>query len=394
MKNSIIALIIGMTSLTSLAGVPQNEALRTIVSNNLELKSMDASLRGDILSSRQGTQLSGPEVEGEYLVGPKEVKNRWSAGVSQSFDWPGVYGAKRRAVSAQQDAAALQLAERLTAVALDARLTMIDGVYNTAQTRVLDILKANLDSIAADIETGYKAGQYNVLDLKKIRVEAFSLNARLEECRTTLAEIRSTLSALNGGQGIDVDMSAYSPDALSSLDQYLDDANSDFGVLASMAAGEVANREAHVAKLERLPGFSVGYQHAYEDGTHFNGVTASISIPSWGSNYGRKAAEARAEAANIESQNRLAAARANMSTLYTTAANQKSLLNAYQGIVLDEEYPELLLMAYRGGQMNVITYIQETNYYLETRLEYLSAEHQYRRALATLNALSTARALM
>jgi hypothetical protein len=44
--------------------------------------------------------------------------------------------------------------------------------------------------------------------------------------------------------------------------------------------------------------------------------------------------------------------------------------------------------------MNVITYIQETNYYLETRLEYLSAEHQYRRALATLNALSTARALM
>ena len=390
MKKTLAFTIFALAALVAPAQDSMLETLRTIASNNLELKSMEASLKGEILDRRQGNLLNGPEIEGEYLFAPKGETNRWGASVSQSFDWPGVYGARKKAIDSQKDVAKMQLAERLTEITLEARLAMVDGVYNNACTRVLDILMANLDTIAADIETGYKAGQYNLLDLKKIRVEAFSLKARLEECRNTLSEIQATIEGLNGGKPINVDMSAYATDGLDRLEQYLEQANSDYGVLASLAAKEVANREAHVATLERLPGFSLGYKHAYEEGDHFNGITASISIPNWGKNYSRQAAQKRAEAAEFASEEHRRQVRADITALYNSATTQKNLLASYQGVVLDEEYPELLLMAYKGGQMNVITYIQETNYYLETRLEYLSAEHQYRRALATLNAMDVA----
>ena len=42
-------------------------------------------------------------------------------------------------------------------------------------------------------------------------------------------------------------------------------------------------------------------------------------------------------------------------------------------------------MAYKGGQINVITYIQELNYYLNAREVRLDAEYRLRLALITLN---------
>ena len=42
-------------------------------------------------------------------------------------------------------------------------------------------------------------------------------------------------------------------------------------------------------------------------------------------------------------------------------------------------------MAYHGGETNVITLIQEMNYYLQARQEYLDADYAYRAALASLN---------
>ena len=48
----------------------------------------------------------------------------------------------------------------------------------------------------------------------------------------------------------------------------------------------------------------------------------------------------------------------------------------------------LLKKALAGGQINLITYIQETNYFLEARAELLDLEYRYAKALATLRGLT------
>ena len=45
-------------------------------------------------------------------------------------------------------------------------------------------------------------------------------------------------------------------------------------------------------------------------------------------------------------------------------------------------------MAYNGGQINVITYLQEISYFESAQAEYLAAEYSYYTDLTTLNALA------
>jgi outer membrane protein TolC len=394
MNKSIIlaAATISLTlpAIPASAQVDQHTALKTILANNKSLKALDLGRRSQTVAARQATQLQGPEVEGEYLFGKTSDQNRWGLTVSQGFDWPGAYSARRRAIDKQEEADRAQVVADAMNVVLDARTKMIEGVYVQSQLDVLNKLKANLDTIAADIEKGYANGQYNLLDLKKIRFESFDIATRLDEANSRLTDIRASLNALNGGQNIDVNLTNYYPEALESLDTYLAQINNDPAVIAAETARQAAIASSDAAKKSRLPGFSLGYRHQYEDGQHFNGLTVGVTIPSWGSrNYESLASQLLAESLVYETEAQTATAAASTRALHQRTAKEKSLMAGYHHVMLDDNYPSLLLMAYKGGQINVITYIQEVNYYLTSRLDYITLEYQYRADLATLNRYST-----
>ncbi len=63
----------------------------------------------------------------------------------------------------------------------------------------------------------------------------------------------------------------------------------------------------------------------------------------------------------------------------------RQTLAAMTKVVIDDEYVELMMLAYRGGQINVITMIQEINFYIEASLDYQSTDRDYRRLLARLD---------
>ena len=60
-------------------------------------------------------------------------------------------------------------------------------------------------------------------------------------------------------------------------------------------------------------------------------------------------------------------------------------MKEYSANVLDEEYVELLMLAYHGGQINVITMIQEVNFFLQADLDYQRNDRDYREALVRLD---------
>jgi hypothetical protein len=61
------------------------------------------------------------------------------------------------------------------------------------------------------------------------------------------------------------------------------------------------------------------------------------------------------------------------------------LLDELGTVTLDETYPDLLLMAYKGGELNALNYLLELNYFIEARVDLLSTEHCLRSDLARLN---------
>ncbi len=363
----------------------QSEALQYIVRNNPTMRTLAMSASAEDILARGSGQVSGVEVEGEYMFGGSGAKNKWGVGISQGFDWPGAYASRRRAATAQAQAQWAEVEVNRNDLELETRLLFIDGVYNTKRLATLNILRVNLDSIARLIDYGYKHGELTILDLKKIHLELFKLDNEINNSQQLLSDINSRICVLAGDSNLMVDLSEYEMQPLLTFDNYICYAEQSPEVLAAYARADAHNLTTESSKLSRLPSFKLGYRHALEDGHHFNGITASIGLPSWGHNYDRDYNRALADVSLSQASIAVEQNKQFIGSDYTRALQLQSLMNNYSKVILDEEYIELMMIAYQGGQINVITMIQEINFFLESSLEYQKNDCAYRQILARLN---------
>ncbi|MDE6135865.1 MAG: TolC family protein, partial [Muribaculaceae bacterium] len=204
MRNIFATALFAAAALT--AGAADIDSIAAaIASANPAVLARRAELRSASLSMSADGMLPGPEIEGEHLWGPA-ADNRWGVGISQSFDWPGVYAARRGARRAS-DNAFVQLAHaELAEQRLAAKLALIDlvaarreaaavrGIYNNVQ-ELLDLTRRALDH-----------GQATILDVRKLQIEQLEVARRLEEAEQARAEAVAALRAM----GCDADV----PDAL------------------------------------------------------------------------------------------------------------------------------------------------------------------------------------
>lgn len=363
----------------------QQEALKHILTFNPTLRTLGMSAAAEDIAARGVGQLGGAEIEGEYMFGSNGADNKWSAGISQSFDWPGAYSARKRAAQIRAMAGWLEIEKVKRQTALDARLLMVEGVYNTRRLSVLNLIRDNLDSVARSIDYGYKHGELTILDLKKIRLELFKIDDEINTCHQALNDVNTRLRVLAGDTTLNVDLSNYDILPLHAIDVYYDNANKLPEVISATANAEAELLEGEASRLGRMPSFALGYRHAFEEGAHFNGITASIGLPAWGHNYDRDYRKALADVQSERAAISAGQARTLIDSDYRRAIRLQSLMKEYSSHVLDEEYVELLMMAYHGGQINVITMIQEVNFFLQADLDYQSNDRDYRETLVRLD---------
>ena len=387
MKKAIIFAVAAFAAATAGARtLSQAEAIDTIISNNSRLKALRANAEADYQSDLyEAKRLNDPEVEFEHLWGPDDNK-KWNIGVSQSFDWPGAYGKRIRTAESRRQAWTYRYAAEELSLRTSAKEAFAMGVYARRRLDLLQRVYENMDSLRNYITTGYRDGQPTILDVKKIQLELYGLRARIADVSQESMQAGAELAALNDGNALDADFGAYPAEPMYDLSRYLEYASSaNPDVTAAEATAKSARLEADAVAASRMPGFTVGYRHAFEEEQHFNGFAIGVSLPVYSRSRAVKAAKLRATASGFDAAEASASARSAVTAAYSVAEKRRNALSELNDVTLDESYPRLLLMAYKGGQINVITYIQELNYYLSAREARLDAEYQLRLALITLN---------
>ena len=387
MKKAIIFAVAAFAAATAGARtLSQAEAIDTIISNNSRLKALRANAEADYQSDLyEAKRLNDPEVEFEHLWGPDDNK-KWNIGVSQSFDWPGAYGKRIRTAESRRQAWTYRYAAEELSLRTSAKEAFAMGVYARRRLDLLQRVYENMDSLRNYITTGYRDGQLTILDVKKIQLELYGLRARIADVSQESMQAGAELAALNDGNALDADFGAYPAEPMYDLSRYLEYASSaNPDVTAAEATAKSARLEADAVAASRMPGFTVGYRHAFEEEQHFNGFAIGVSLPVYSRSRAVKAAKLRATASGFDAAEASASARSAVTAAYSVAEKRRNALSELNDVTLDESYPRLLLMAYKGGQINVITYIQELNYYLSAREARLDAEYQLRLALITLN---------
>ncbi|MDE6049040.1 MAG: TolC family protein [Paramuribaculum sp.] len=368
-----------------------NSTARALASESLSLKSARLTNRAVIEDMKGANSIPPLEAEVGYLWGEGETVNKWNVSVSQSMDWPGAYSARRKGIEATGKA--LAAAERSTLVAktLEIKQAMIDIVAAKRNAELSNTLNDTISQMIEVVRKRANNGDITRLDLNKLEIERIAIAKRLAADKRSLITAVSSLEALCGKNIDDIaaQLTDFPDEVLLPENRYeelLTEANPSIFEAKENAISAKALATAESRAL--LPGFSIGYTYENEVVDKWHGVTAGISIPLFSSRGTARSAKLRAEAAETDA---ILAAMQEVANLKSERGQALSLfkeIEEYKPIFEREDNLKLLKKAYAAGQITLIEYLGELNYFIEAKREFIDVQYQYHLVMARLNRLT------
>ena len=390
MKRIILSIGLLAIALTTTAQGDYNYILSRIEANSTTLQSLREQMEAQKLGNRTGIFLSDPEVEFAYLWGNTPVNGeRTDFKITQSFDFPTVYGHRDRVAKLENsNLELLYKAERLSLL-LHAKQICIELVYYNALAGEVAQRLSNAERIAAAYRAKLEKGEANIIENNKTQMNVISLQNEASGIETERTILLSELKRLNGGQEIVFEQNSYPGGLLpDNFDEWYSRTLSQSPVLQH-ANTQISIREEEVRlnKAQGLPKLSAGYMSEQLLGEKFQGVTVGLSIPLW-SNKNRVR---QSQAQLVSNQSLLAdikvAFQTRLQGLYDKAVKlQQSALN--HRIALSSFNNELLLKkALDAGEISLLIYLTELEYYYQAFRQVLETEKNFELTLAELFAM-------
>lgn len=196
----------------------------------------------------------------------------------------------------------------------------------------------------------------------------------------------SELSRLNGGNPIVFDRAVYETAVLpADFENWYAQAEAENPALSYLKSQvEIDNRQVKLSRASSLPKFSVGYMGEFVAGQKFQGATIGMSIPLWENKNKVKQAKATVKAserivedARMQYYNRL-------KNLYVQVSGLQNNVRQYNSVFEQNDNGDLLFKAYRNGEISLLNYLLEMEYYFVAYNKRLQAERDLELALAEL----------
>lgn len=355
-----------------------------VAARNPMLRAEAAAAGADASSRIAANRLEAAEVGFNYKwPSHKAAGAKLGFEVSQPFDWPAVYGARRRAAARAAAAADLRLQAVGNQVDKQIRTTLCDIVDANKRIVLLQFIVSNLDTLHSRMHVMLDQGQTTELDHRKLAIEEVAMKQQLADAQTARTAALAALSALNGDElpaGADT-LSQYPPATLLPFETYA--AMRAPAVEAAAIDADVRRLDVRTEKMGLLPGFSLGYALDYEAGELFQGFSVGLRLPQYSAKPAAEAARLEAESLALQAEAAEAERRSSLTATYREAEMVKKLLDDYD-FAFGHDYPQLLARALNGGQISYADFFSELNFYLSARLEYLAQQQRYHRLLQTL----------
>lgn len=378
-KYVTLAMLMAATGGTSHA-ITIHEAASAILGRNGDRMQTELQREAKNAETLSIANAPDPEVEGDYMVAPAGEDNRWGFGVSYGIEWPGAYGARRNMGKAMREANSAEADAAILEKEMEILSELEAYLYAEMRLGIMKGILATSDSILAIAEKSVRGGEMSRLDLSKIILEQSRVQSIIAGIEAERVATEGNLKTLNGGQSCTALLQSidrvWDVHQLASLDTYLANARNNPELLKVMRNFDVADKNVSVVKAERLPGFTVGYAHEYEDGMHFNGANLGISIPLFASRGKVKAAEAAKAAAEYQMTVSTDKLESQITSLYEEVNALDKALETPMKVFKETDYSTLLLKAYQGGELSLADYLSELSWFYEAHLEYMDLQYQ------------------
>lgn len=376
---------------TFICGAQQvfDDVLHQLASNNPALAAAFAATEGEKAQLRSENNLPDTEIGYEHKWSDNGLGAKWGVSISQGFEWPGVYAARGKAINSSSQALDQLYRSKFLDKLVELKLLLIDIVNTRKNLEIIKQLEESMTQLREKYQKSYLQGETSILDIKKIEIQQISISRQYNSLVAQMAVLESRLLAENGGLDCSemiASLNEYPEDILLPTDSYLQLLEECEPLLYyGSLQRDAMSYNLKASRLSRLPGFSVGYIHENELGEHFNGFSVGLSLPFFSQRHKVAAAKSMLQATTYDMD---AIRIEQISKIYAQRANAVSLfkeIETYRPIFEDSDNLMLLRKALDGGEISLLDYLQEVNYFLEARKDYMDVIYQYHCQLAQLN---------
>lgn len=362
----------------------------SIETHNTTLKALRAEVTARKLDNRTGITLADPEVGYKRMwEGAEQTGNLSEFTVTQSFDLPTVLGYKSRAADSQNLLADEEYRMVRMNILLEAQLVCIDLVYYNALAAELDRRLLHARRVVEVEKQRLDNGDTDMLSYNNVVLSLSALEAEKERVATEQKVLTAELARLGGGQPLSVVGREYaSAEFATDFDSWYAEALQHSPVLSLARTGrEAAKSELVLSKSMHLPTLSATYiNERHTIGDRSQGVAVGMSVPLWANKNRVRSAQAALQAAEAHEADAEQQLRSELYMGYERVQGLRQTAELYRRALAEANNTELLQRAMDEGYISVLEYLQGIELYYEYLDRSLSAERDYQRALAEIEA--------
>ncbi|MCH5219080.1 MAG: TolC family protein [Muribaculaceae bacterium] len=384
--NKIITIIATCISIGLPANALTTEQIIDKVVNGALIKVYKNQNLAEHYANRSQNWLPGPEIDFDHLWS-HDGMTKWSLSVTQNFDWPGLYSARKKVNDAKNLSNDLRLLSTINELKLQAFQLTISIAYDQKRIDFVQNMLDDYTQLHEQMKEALEAGNVTILDETKVEIELIQLRIQLTDYVNNLNEDIAKLTELAGGE-LDFAEEKFELPVLPALHQreyYIAQLEEDPTLLAMEATRNAALLEIEQSKMANLPSFGIGYRHEKEENDHFNGFGISISLPTYGLKTYRQAAQFNLETAEISSLLSKRVSMARIDNEYKAATILRDNIGQHQAEGVVNRYWNFLKDALEGGELSLLDYIREKSYYINIFLSITDIEEKYALLNASLN---------
>lgn len=365
-----------------------DDILGQVGENNLTLKALQQQLDAGADANLAEARLEGPEVEFGYLFG-EDGRRRHDFGVSQSFDFGALTGARKRLALGQNELLALEYRASRRDILTQARKLVYRIINCNALIAEYTHRADNARAVEQAYRSGYEKGEFSVIDYRKAAVGLAEAEGTLRLCEVERDGLLAELKNLNGGEDIVITACEQETVLLpGSFGLWLEQASGKSSALEYVRTSTSnSEKQLKLSRSEAFPSLSVGYKSEVVPGEGFRGVSVGVSIPLWSAGKKISSAKKQLEAARLAEQDALVQFRTNAENLYEKAASLAESAAGYALLTDSDEGLRDLQKALDSGQMSLLDYMNEISYFYSSRELALQTQLEYLLAVADLMAL-------
>ncbi len=390
-----VSLVLSSLFLMNSAWSQTPQALKNLIheleGNSLSLKSIHTAEEANRLEYQTNLFLPNPELGFNYLwSSPAAMGNRRDVTLVQSFDFPTAY-VYRSDLSDLQIKQSM-LAEDLAALEMRYEISLLyyELVYRGQMEQEWSVLEEHAEQLTQAYQQRLDAGDIGIMELHKVELNGLKVANQRNSIQTEIDQLLLDLKVKNGGQL--VELNAFDWDLVSlpaSFDDYYLELRAKNPILMQLENGiSMAQKQVQLQKALRLPRWSAGYMDEYTVFQNVQGISVGMSLPLWEQKNKVKWAKANQLAAQSALEEYELYFRVEAEKAFRTALKLDAQIRLFEEKMAELNQLDRLGKALDSGQISLMEYLFEINFYTENTMSLLKLKRDLRIAWVNLHRFS------